>query len=97
MPNTLRDNIKVNPLCPKPFKYHNMPNTRKEATRLSEGTEISLGSIYYELSDNSEKKKIYYLIRAELMALVDYGINQMSDEEKRQLYKDHGFDNFHED
>jgi hypothetical protein len=75
----------------------NMPNTRKETTKLSEGSEIKLGSIYYELSDSSNTKKIWYLIREELMSLVDYGINQMSEKEKKQLYKDHGFDNFRED
>lgn len=76
-----------------------MPNTRKEATKLSDGTEISSGSMYYELTDTFQaaengRGKVWYLTRAELLALVDYGINQMSDEEKRQLYKDHGFDNF---
>lgn len=76
-----------------------MLNTPKVATELSNSTEINLGSIYYELSDTfggaaNGKGKTFYLTKGEIMALVDYGINQMSDEEKRQLYKDHGFDNF---
>lgn len=63
---------------------------------LSEALDIEERQMFYGLRSKKGdfNGDTVFLTRTELLELVDYGINQMSDEEKKQLYKDHGFDNF---